>query len=75
MVYILSSRGEFPSPIRLTKRTIGWREEQVEEWLNARAAEGYQPITPPPEIVAKSIKSRAANRAARKAAQTQQEAA
>lgn len=73
MIYVMSNRGDFPTPIRLTKRTIGWREEAVDQWLNARAAEGYQPVSPPPEIVARAIRNRAANRAARKAAQ--QEAA
>lgn len=73
MIYLLSSRGNFPTPVRLSKRTIGWWEEQVEQWLNDRAAEGYHPVSPPPEIVARAIRNRAANRAARKAAQ--QEAA
>jgi len=74
MLYVMSARGDFPTPIRLTKRTIGWREEQVDQWLNARAAEGYQPISPPPEIIAKAIRNRAANAAARKAALVQEAA-
>lgn len=72
MIYVSSSRGDFPTPIRLTKRTIGWREEEVDQWLNDRAAEKYEPLTPPPEIIAKAIRNRATNRAARKAALVQE---
>ena len=25
--------GEFPQPMRLNKKTIGWRQSTVEEWL------------------------------------------
>lgn len=25
--------GEFPPPLRLNKKTIGWRQSVVEEWL------------------------------------------
>ena len=28
--------GHFPAPIKLTPRTVGWRENVVEEWLDSR---------------------------------------
>ena len=29
-------RGEFPRPIKLSKRAVGWRVEDVEAWLESR---------------------------------------
>ncbi len=31
-----SRKGTFPPPIRLGARHIGWRREDVEEWIAAR---------------------------------------
>lgn len=30
-------RGEFPAPIKLTSKAIGWRIEDVDNWLAERA--------------------------------------
>ena len=30
--------GTFPSPIRLSARSVGWRENEVDEWLDAQPA-------------------------------------
>ena len=30
--------GIFPSPIRLSARSVGWRENEVDEWLDAQPA-------------------------------------
>lgn len=73
MIYLMANRGDFPRPIRLTRHCLGWPQEAVEKWLSDRAAEGYEPTRRPPEVVAKAVQQRSANRAARKAAQ--QEAA
>ena len=37
-IWRLSRSGEFPSPIRLSVRAIGWRRLEVEGWLNSRPA-------------------------------------
>ena len=34
----LVARGDFPPPIRLSRRTVGWLESEVEAWILARAA-------------------------------------
>lgn len=39
-VYGLLSRGEFPRPIRLGRRAVGWRVEDVETWLSSRPEAG-----------------------------------
>ena len=31
-----SRTGKFPAPIRLGSRHIGWRAEEVEEWVDSR---------------------------------------
>lgn len=36
-IYALISRGEFPKPIRLTSRAVGWRLRDIQGWLEARA--------------------------------------
>ena len=28
--------GEFPRPVRLSKRAIGWRKESIQRWLETR---------------------------------------
>ena len=35
-LYGLISRGEFPPPIRLSTRAVGWCVEEVELWINER---------------------------------------
>lgn len=30
------AKGTFPPPVRLTSNTVAWREEQVDEWIQAR---------------------------------------
>ena len=33
-IYLALSKGEFPKPIRLGKRAIGWQEEAIQKWLD-----------------------------------------
>lgn len=37
-IYKMMNRGEFPRPVRLTKRAVGWPEKVIAEWLEAREA-------------------------------------
>nr|VFJ42643.1 MAG: prophage regulatory protein [Candidatus Kentron sp. FM]VFJ43375.1 MAG: prophage regulatory protein [Candidatus Kentron sp. FM]VFK05519.1 MAG: prophage regulatory protein [Candidatus Kentron sp. FM] len=37
-IYLKVSRQEFPAPIRLGKRSIGWIDASIEEWLQERIA-------------------------------------
>lgn len=32
----MEKRGELPSRIQISKRTVGWRESDIKEWLNNR---------------------------------------
>ena len=36
-VYRQVALGNFPSPVRLTPRTTGWLEHEVDQWLETRA--------------------------------------
>lgn len=38
-IYAMVSRKEFPSPVRLGKRSAGWVEGEVQEWLVGRIEE------------------------------------
>jgi prophage regulatory protein len=38
-VYALIQRGEFPRPIRLSQRAVGWCAAEVEQWIAERAAQ------------------------------------
>lgn len=58
--------GEFPSPIRLTARTVGFDEAELDAFLESRKAEPYQPTDMRQQVEAK---------AARRAASRQGEAA
>ena len=39
-LYALISRGEFPRPISIGKRAVGWVANDVEEWIAARPLAG-----------------------------------
>lgn len=34
--YDAVKRGEFPAPLRLSERAIGWRRADVEAWIESR---------------------------------------
>lgn len=36
-LYNMISRGEFPTPVQLGPRAVGWLEAEVEEWIAVRA--------------------------------------
>lgn len=37
-LYALIQRGEFPKPIHITERSVGWLASDVEAWQQARLA-------------------------------------
>jgi prophage regulatory protein len=39
-VYRMMERGDFPQPIRLGPNAVGWRIEDLEEWLSSRPVAG-----------------------------------
>jgi len=38
-IYDLISKGKFPKQIKLTSRSSGWIESEINQWLNDRIAE------------------------------------
>lgn len=44
-LYAAIARGEFPKPIKLGERSVGWLSREVDAWIEARAAQrdGAQP--------------------------------
>ena len=38
-IYLKINDKTFPSPIKLSKRAIGWPEEVITEWIEQRIAE------------------------------------
>lgn len=38
-LYQLVGDGEFPAPVRIGERSVGWVESEVEEWLQRRIAQ------------------------------------
>ena len=38
-IYRLMHEGNFPRPIKLGRRAVGWRYEDIEEWLLEQAKE------------------------------------
>lgn len=35
-IYELMARGEFPRPVKLTGKAVGWPESKIAEWLAQR---------------------------------------
>lgn len=38
-IYALIAAGDFPKPLKLGKRAVGWRQSEVDAWLNSRELE------------------------------------
>jgi prophage regulatory protein len=38
-LYALMKAGGFPKPIPLSSRSVGWLEDEVEQWIEARIAQ------------------------------------
>ena len=43
-IYALMSRGEFPKPIKVSKRAVRWRLDVIEGWQESRVGDD-QPTT------------------------------
>lgn len=35
-IYDLMSKGQFPKPIKLTSKAVGWRDADIQQWLKTR---------------------------------------
>lgn len=35
-LYLAIAKGEFPAPVKLGARAVGWRRSEVEAWLASR---------------------------------------
>lgn len=38
-IYKLIGEGDFPKPVPLVSRTVGWVESEVQEWIRGRIAQ------------------------------------
>ncbi|MBX3709423.1 MAG: AlpA family transcriptional regulator [Gammaproteobacteria bacterium] len=41
-IYLMVSEGTFPKPIKLGKRSVGWIESEVDDWIEQRIEESRQ---------------------------------
>lgn len=39
-IYAAMAKGEFPRPIKLTAKAVGWRDRDIEAWIESR-----EPVT------------------------------
>lgn len=37
-IYALMARNQFPKPVKLTAKAVGWRSDLIEAWLQSREA-------------------------------------
>jgi len=40
-IYLLMARGEFPKPVKLSSRAVGWTESAIVTWLQSREQSLY----------------------------------
>ena len=64
-VYRLAAKDEFPSPVQLVGRAVGWYESEVEAWIANRPRSAFVA----PEAAIKARQAKAAARRAAKAAE------
>jgi prophage regulatory protein len=38
-LYLMIANGSFPKPIKLGRRSVGWLESEVENWIEKRMSE------------------------------------
>jgi prophage regulatory protein len=46
-VYRLISKGQFPHQVRIMERAVGWRRDEIDQWITSRPA--GQSETPRPQ--------------------------
>lgn len=39
-IYDLMGKGQFPRPVKLTSKAVGWPESAISKWLNSRVTAG-----------------------------------
>ncbi|GGH18126.1 transcriptional regulator, AlpA family [Cribrihabitans marinus] len=42
-IYKMIADGDFPQPIKIGARAVGWRESDVSEWLDSRSQDDIEP--------------------------------
>ena len=45
-IYQMIKTNDFPRPLRLGKRAVGWRQSDIASWLEQRPKGGFWPKTP-----------------------------
>lgn len=35
-IYVLIAANKFPKPVQISRRAVGWRSDEVQEWIEAR---------------------------------------
>ena len=40
-IYEMMKRGEFPKPIKITRKAVAWRESDINAWLASRPQPNY----------------------------------
>jgi prophage regulatory protein len=41
-IYLRMAQGEFPMPVRLGARAVGWIESEIDDWIARRIAQTRQ---------------------------------
>ena len=42
-LYAKIAEGEFPTPIKLSKRSVGWSSSEIDAWIQKRIAQRGEP--------------------------------
>lgn len=37
-IYAAMASGQFPKPVKLSRRAVGWKKSDVQQWLSTREA-------------------------------------
>ena len=40
-IYVLMAKNEFPKPVQISERAVGWRSDDIQQWIEARERVKY----------------------------------
>ena len=40
-IYVLMAKNKFPKPVQISERAVGWRSDDIQQWIDAKERVKY----------------------------------